>query len=183
MKYKIIPYAILIPAVLVGCVKHNNYFEESKTTKPISMPAGVRVEERESYYPVPDNTAPTTTTTPSQEPPGSHLERFKQSSNEGLSAPSWVINQPVKTAWTQVGGALHRSTYTVLDQDRSLGSYYILDTPSTHHKITQNTPIYRILLKSHGKETQMILLNQHNEPVNDEVANRILADVKKQFVK
>ena len=68
-----------------------------------------------------------------------------------------------------------------MDQDSGMGTYYLLDTGSTGNKITQATPIYRLVIKQTGKKSQLRVLNQKNRPANANIAMRILSSVKKNL--
>ena len=83
--------------------------------------------------------------------------------------------------WDKVGKALRSTPYQVLDQDVSMGSYYVLDAPSTGNKVTKATPIYRVYLKPIGDKTEILLFNQHNQPAIREVAKRIIAAIQQKI--
>lgn len=86
-------------------------------------------------------------------------------------------------AWQQVGKALQKTRYKILDQDNGLSSYYVLDTASTNNQVTEHTPIYRVHIQSTGSNSQVVLLNQANRPAESAVTQRILGAIKQQLGK
>ena len=192
---------VMSSAMLVACTSHQtDYINKSKTISAIMLPPGVSIKPEENYYPVP---ATTETTSPSIVPPGSDLQRFSpkkqvsqpqaqtQLQKQASTLTSWsqtkgggeslVLSEQQALAWKQVGGALQKTPYKILDQDVSMGSYYILDEKSTNDKITATTPIYRLVLQASGSNTDIVLLNQNNEPATPEVSKRILGALKEQL--
>lgn len=187
---------VFTSTVLTGCTYHEDqYLRESQTVKPIST-TNTKVRKGKSFYPVPNIPAQTSTEAPSLVPPDSNLQRFEKkpksaaSSNKqqfariessGKGGQSLVLAEKSSLAWKDVGKALHDTSYQILDQDPSIGSYYILDAKSTGNKITKTTPIYRVLLKSDGGNTHVVLLNDKNQPASADVSKRILKALQKKL--
>ncbi len=188
----------LLTLSLVGCSNHNkDYLKQAQTVQPIVVPEGTAVKPSASYYPivnVPANGAQS----PSLVPPGSNLDRFKNQSqaqptgsqknavasasiSRTTSGEALTLNIQPTVAWDRVGRALHQTAYKILDQDQSMGSYYVLDVVSTGGKITKTTPVYRVYLKDAGNQTNVVVLNQENRPAEKDAADRILTAVQKKL--
>lgn len=188
-------------ALLSGCANHSEtaYLKESQQVKPLQMPSGINLKDEQNYYPVQGRIAsPQSTTTPSLVPPGSDLQRFEESKNTASSAttstaaaapaslvkwsqsaegePVLVLLESQDKAWRDVGRALKATDYQVLDKDRTMSSYYILDTKATSNKITEKTPIYRVYVQADraAGTAKVSLLSEQNQPVKASVAKQIL---------
>lgn len=199
MRYLICLFSLVVAVALAGCASHSeDYIKQSKVVRPIVVPQGVAVKPGQNYYAVPLGRTQTVTTSPSLVPPGSNPQRFRhvpakpQAQQNNKTLASWMrtengqaleIAENAKTAWAHVGQALRATNYKILDRDSAMGSYYVLDTSSTDNKITSSTPIYRILLTAEGKNTQIQLLNQRNQPAPNDVSQRILGAVQQKLIK
>lgn len=199
-KFKYVtPLAILtIFTVLTGCTYHeNDYLHEAKTMHPV-LAEGMKIKKGEGYYPVPNIPTKTVAKAPSLVPPGSNLQRFQHKVKQPKKAKSrkkrfaqfekasngaqaLLLAAKRSIAWKRVGKALQSMSYQVLDQDSSMGSYYILDKKSTGNKITKTTPIYRIYLKASGSDTIVMLLNEKNKPASTEANQRILGALQQKL--
>lgn len=196
---------------LLGCAHKNDYLKESQTIPPMGVPTNIYMKPSENYYPITKGI--TVTTPPLQEPPGSDLQRFKpvkKPAQQALTQPT--VTEPVRTVqlpeaaettktyyasakesltvagsenqvWAKVGRALQHSPYQILDQDPTMGSYYVLDAVSTGNKVTQSTPIYRVYLKSENNKTQILLLDQQNQPAASDVAVRIISMLRHELAR
>ncbi|WP_423062383.1 outer membrane protein assembly factor BamC [Candidiatus Paracoxiella cheracis] len=198
MRYLIYLFSGVMALLLVGCANHNkDYIKQSKTVHTIVVPRGVALKPAQNYYPVPASTPQNISTSPSLVPPGSDLQRFNPKS-QAKSQPQKTqtlatltqtkngqvleVSEQSSVAWARVGKALRKTSYKVLDEDPSMASYYVLDATSTNNKITKSTPIYRVLLKTNGDNTQVELLNQQNQPAPVDVSKRILGALQKNLV-
>src|SRR4029077_9133281 len=95
-----------------------------------------------------------------------------------------TINYDYSQAWDKVGQALRASGYRVLQQDNSLGRYYVLDLAGTSGKLQRNTPIYQVHLIEIGTgKTQLNLLDAHNKPADGATARRILGAVQQKLAR
>lgn len=200
MSYKKMILMSVSILVLAGCAHKNAYLKEAQTVPPMVVPANIKMKPSENYYPVPG--APVIVTPPPQEPPGSNLQRFKARKNppQALAQPTvtvasqttelppvaetstirYAAAQPLMVAqsenklWVKVGRVLQHSSYQILDQDPTMGSYYVLDAKSTGNKLTESTPIYRIYLKPENDKTEILLLDKQNQPAVGNAAERIM---------
>lgn len=196
MRYIKLLTTITTIVFLGSCVKHSQGTIHSQTIVPLVVPADT-LKKRQDHYPVLN--LPSVTQPPSQLPPGSNLERFKNPSQlqwQALSSASQkkpaatqlstdeqlslIMSNNISQCWMKVECALQKTPYQIVDQDSSLSSFYIVDIKSTHDKITKATPIYRIYLKSQGNQTQVFLLNKNNQPAAKDVARRILSAIQKK---
>lgn len=195
MRYLAIITTMTMTIFFVGCARNPRYIAQDQTAHPMTIPVNTRVKQAASYYPVPNNT-PSVAQSPSLVPPGSNLQRFKNQSQRQLNSnkklatlqqnnngsPVLIVSEKQNQAWAQIGRALQKTPYQILDQDSSLSSYYVLDIESTNNKITKTTPIYRVYLKSNGNQTQVVLLNKDNQPAAKDVTQRILMAIQQKFV-
>lgn len=168
-----------------GCAKHDqDYVKQANEVKPLKMPEGVNLKDEQNYYATPEYNAKPKSV-PSLIPPGSHLEQFNSSSiksqavalnlnSDGESV--LVMDQGEETVWPKVLSALKASDYQVLDKDRTMSSFYILDVQATGNQITEKTPIYRVFLQpiANGAKTQVSLLSEKNFAVKPDVAKKVL---------
>lgn len=173
-----------------------DYMKQAQFVKPLVIPPGVNVIKEENYYGVPNVPVQPQAAGVSLVPPGSNISQYQQQSHVKNTAfhtstsltrlsngtETLIVSLPANQTWVQIGRALRLSGYQILDQDNSIYSYYILDTLSTNKKITQKTPIYRIYIKTVGNNSQVNLMNQQNQPVNLQVAQRILTTIQQQLV-
>jgi uncharacterized lipoprotein len=175
----------LMLASLGGCAKHDqDYVKQANEVKPLKMPEGINLKDEQNYYATPEYNAKPKSV-PSIIPPGSNLEQFKSSSlkthpatlnlnSDGESV--LVLDQSEETVWPKVLSALKASDYQVLDKDRTMSSFYILDVQATGNQITEKTPIYRVFLQpiASGAKTQVSLLSEKNFAVKPDVAKKVL---------
>lgn len=195
MRYLTYLFFIVMTLILTGCAHHNkDYIKQSKTVNPIVVSNGVAVKSNQNYYPVPTPTSLTQTVVtmpPSLTPPGSNPQRFQPEPQQNKPLTRWTktkngqaleITENIKVAWVHVGKALRKTDYKILDQDPSMASYYVLDAKSTNNKITKITPIYRILLRADGENTQVELLNHNNQPAANAVSERILGALQQKLI-
>ena len=188
---------LFISTGLSGCTNHNqDYIKQANEVRPLKMPEGVNLNDEQNYYATPEynakprvqpNVQPNIqpSTEPSIIPPGSNLEQFKNSSQNKQNNPIalngegeavLVMDQSEETVWPKVLSALKASDYQVLDKDRTMSSFYILDVQATGNQITEKTPIYRVFLQpiANGAKTQVSLLSEKNFAVKPDVAKKVL---------
>lgn len=185
--------------LLTGCdhipfhSKSHSYLNESAAIPPTSSAIGASIKPEDQYYPVPKiSNMALAKKMPSIIPPGSNLQRFakkkpvvsatkkvKLTTQSGQTVV--VLNEPVDKAWKDVPAALAKTPYHVLDQDRSLSSYFVLDTPETNDQITEKTPIYRLSLSPKDNETVVQLYSRNNRPVSPDVSKRILTSLANRW--
>ena len=191
MRYLKLVFSLAAVAALAGCTDHNkDYLYQSGSVDPVVSVPGAKVKKGQNYYPVPNVSSGGVQSAPSLVPPGSDFQRFKKKAQrtppkahqkvatrleknpKGL--PVLALSETQKQAWTDVGKALQKTAYKVLDQDPSMASYYILDSDTTGQRITKKTPIYRVYLKGDGAKTNVFLLDKENQPASALVAHRVL---------
>lgn len=170
------------------------YLQYAKQTHPIVIPKGIKKVKEDTFYKLPDRPIPSHATSVSLVPPGSHVLQYKkEQSKKHLTRHNkhatlgktttgenqLILAMNVKKAWIVVGKALRKSkTYQILDKDKTMHSYYILDTTATNNKITQSTPIYRLSIQEDGKQADVNIADQKNQSVASKDAMRILSAVK-----
>lgn len=202
MRYVKLVFSLAAAAALAGCASHKyDYLYHSKSINPMVSAPGATVKKSQNYYPVPNLPAGgSVRAIPSLVPPDSDLQRFKSKSKSQAQATLpvkkaslanlkqnkdgssvLVVSENINKAWADVKKALQSTPYKVLDQDSSMASYYILDSVTTGEKITKDTPIYRVTLKSEGAQTNIFLFNKTDQLVRSGVSTRILTALQKKI--
>jgi len=190
---------LLLLAVLVSAcsttgsgVHSDDYIKQSQSVHPMLIPAGVAMPKQKPYYRVPAVAVRSGNASPSLLPPGSKVLQYRASKHHvqttgkvfarlNKSATRLTLSLNAKNAWPVVGRALQKTRYQVMDKDSGMGTYFLLDTEKTGNKITQSTPIYRLVIKKAGKKSRVSVMNQKNHLVDAGVAMRILSAVKKNL--
>jgi uncharacterized lipoprotein len=161
----------------------------------MQVPPGSTVKTGENYYPVPASSA-ATMQKPSLVPPGSKMSetepQLKPLTTQGPAATqqtmqtkvtdsgkqALALNYDLNRSWLLVGKALRAAGYRILDQDKSVASYYIFDIRSKGQAISRTTPIYRVHLQTVGTATQVTVLTQTNTAAPKAVAAAILGQIE-----
>jgi uncharacterized lipoprotein len=144
----------------------------------------------ETYYPIPPvSMAPMVQ--PNVLPPGSEIARTQaqsqarvmpqRSSVVASSASAIILNSNYDQAWQQVGRALRASGYKIMQQDSSLGSYYVLDLASSGGKLKDTTPIYQVHLANKANNVAVNVLNEKSQVANTAVSSRILGAIRSRL--
>lgn len=178
------------------------YVKKAKTIPQTQMPPGMTSTNMQSYYPIPPVTEGAMDKIPNTLPPGSQAAQQRaqqqsasvsqqaaaspQAQSHSIISPaststSLVLNVGYPQAWNRVGQGLNGSGYQVLQQDRSLGTYYVLDVAGSGGKLKTDTPIYQVRLRGSGDSTTVTLSDSKNQPANPAVAARILHALKGQL--
>lgn len=185
--------AVTLVISLVGCANHSqDYVEQSGSVSSVAPAGDVKMKTGKNFYVVPGNPDVSGDVKPSLIPPGSHIEPKAEKNSKAVvnvaqwsetteGQPALILAETGDAAWKNVGRAIKKTPYRVLDKDRSMGSYYIVDSKSTDNKITKATPIYRLYLKKTGQSTQILLLDQHNHPAKSDVVKRILGALQSKL--
>ena len=192
-------FPVLIVGTLSGCTGHgmhsDDYIKQSAAVHPIVVPAGAIPPEQKAYYRVPSVSVRAHAGTMSLLPPGSNVLQYrdKAKSKNHVSAQMPVVahlengnkrlilSLNANRAWSVVGRALGKTPYQILEKDKSMKTYYVLDLRSTSNKITQSTPIYRLAIKQVGDISVVHVLNQENQPATAQMSSKILKAVQKQL--
>lgn len=191
---KIIGLFIVI-FILEGCASEQNAYLHAKYLPPTKVPQGLRtINPAQTYYPIPPvSMGPMIH--PQQFsllPPGSQSAQSQAAKIAAAqaSAPphvspvvassstSLALNMTYDASWAQVGRALRAAGIRVMQQDKSMGAYYILDLAATGGHISTTTPIYRVNLKTVGNNTTITLLDANNNSVSPGVSSRIFGRLK-----
>lgn len=201
MKKAIKLIIIFTSVLMLSSCAHMNYSQKHYqkyvgTVSPVIVPKGLALKKGEPYYQVPKITTSAPAGPVSLIPPGSKVLQYRHSKNQknqsALINSQWSYSRSGKTslklpitadvAWQKVNKALQKTPYKILDKDSTMKSFYVLDTESTDNSITQKTPIYRLFIEKSGKKaSQIAVLNRRNQPVNPDIAKRILSAIKKDI--
>jgi outer membrane protein assembly factor BamC len=101
--------------------------------------------------------------------------------------PALQINENFDRAWRRVGLSLDRTGFTVEDRDRSAGTYFVRYVPPNANKSepnlftkmfssskTQQPLKYRIVIKSQGETSTVVVMNETGAPDTSPNAQRIV---------
>lgn len=120
--------------------------------------------------------APYASTPPSKVPPGSELA-YVGTQVKG-EYPTLSIEQSLTSLWPQLGPAFSSSGYPVTLQDQKLGTIYIVDLAATDYRNLEITPIYIVHVRAVSSgSTAITVTDNHDKPLSDSVANRVLNDL------
>lgn len=173
-----------------AAVGSNTYLKKSQTIPATQIPKSVASNvPMQTYYPIPPVSMAPLAQAPSTVPPGLPMQpqptpvaSAAQPQNPVVAASSstaLVLNMSYNQAWSAVGKALRSSGYKVMQQDNSLGAYFVLDLAGTGGKLQTGTPIYQVHLKNLGDTTSVNVLDDKNQPADPAVSGRILGALKR----
>ena len=163
----------------------SDYLKYDKTDQPLKVPAGTSRKKINNFFPVPGS-APKETTAPSLVPPGTDFSKYTSSANSikpGLvvlknGKDALLLDMPKAKAWKALATALPKSGYPVLDHDKAMGAYFILDPAQTGGKTTKKTPIYLLRVYSSHAKTIVTVMTHDNTPLNTSLTQHILKNVQ-----
>ena len=170
-----------------AAVGSDAYLKKSQTIPATQIPKTVASNvPMQTYYPIPPVSMAPVMQPPSTVPPGSQQPMPLQTATvqqnsviAAFSSTALVLNMNYSQAWPAVGKALRGSGYKVMQQDNSLGAYFVLDLAGTGGKLKSDTPIYQVHLKSLGNTTSVTVMNAQNQPADPGVSGRILGALKR----
>lgn len=189
---------VLLGLCLTACsrVQRNEaMYQQAKAIPPIVVPKGATRPIQQPYYPIPKTAQLGSNTKPSLIPPGSQIQQYKaqpknqttrvakNASRMVYAQNNWSLEMPLSKsqAWSKLAHALPEAQYKILDQDRALGVFYVLDTQQTDKKITQQTPIYRLIIQPKGKAVFLSLKDKQNVPLAPKTADRVLRAIQSKL--
>ncbi len=167
----------------------NDYVSGAATVQHMDdSSAGRRAHSMGEYYPVPSH-SDLHGKPPSIVPPGSNLHTSNTKATQGKpqivklkgGSEALVMAANTQQAWSKVGKALKASGYQVLDQDSEMGAYFILDAKETQNKITKQTPILRVNLKTEDKQTSVTMASHDNGALANKVTDRVLHEIQQHL--
>lgn len=179
---------LLLAGLLNGC--QNNPLTTPKNNRDsgnlptVAMAHGL-VKNSQPLYPVPPIPVPNSPGSSDLEllPPGNLTAQLDKhitaghnpSAHAELNQNGLQMAMNSTDTWVALRSALQKEKYRVLDEDRNMMAYYILDTDSTHGKITHSTPVYRMQIHSKGTTSNVELYDEKNHSVAPVIAQRILS--------
>lgn len=186
---------------LNACTSQTSYNQKhfkryAYSVHPIVVPSDTKIVKKEPYYQLPIGAAHVQAKPVSLIPPGSNILQYQKKSHDKkqnrqsslpiskklvqskLGTEKIILSLKPAVAWEKLGEALRKSHYQILEKDKGMHSYYVLDSSKTHNKITQATPIYRVYVNAKGKYTEVGLMNHSNQPPNSKTTHRILKAIQ-----
>jgi len=210
MSYLRLLIIAIMAIVLSACAsyfgKHNNNTEAVATVPHTQVPDHLNAANLQNTYAVPPVGQTASDQPLSLVPPGSAVANADNKNNPAtpylqtapVSSPSMpanspaapqaqitnaglVVKQPYQQVWQATANALTASGYQVVEQDSSLGTYYVADKVSTGGVIKKDTPIYQVHLQANGDATQITLLNSDNQNADSANTQRILGTLRNKL--
>lgn len=181
--------------------KNETQYLRSNTTPPLQLPPGASAANIGNDYPIPPAMGPTQTV--SLLPPGSLAEKIATGqvpasvlkekpapaaptavtetaqNNSALPAAMVLVpGQSTAQIWNNIGSALKRAGYMVVNQNQKTSIYYLLDTPSTGGKVKMSTPIYQLHLHDVDGSAQATVTDNDGKLLAPVISQRILLDLQ-----
>ncbi len=181
---------------LFGIHKRQDDYLQAKTEPALKIPKGVTLTAGQQRYALPEVHNKYSNSPISELPPGSLAARkagidyglpeqpqgpryqLTQSANK---FPVLLINEPYKKAWVSVGRALRTAHYEVVREDTYVHSYFVLTPAEQKRPVTEEPPLYRVLLTSSHNKTRVAVRDEFNKDVSSSVATDILKDIELQL--
>jgi len=94
-----------------------------------------------------------------------------------------TVTPPPKT-WIILGQGIQRQRIKILNADKSLKTYYILDTFATFGRLNEDTPVYQLHVVP-GKENQsseIFIVDNQGQLINKAREKRLLTSIRKGMV-
>lgn len=182
-------------------------YRDSTVTNTLQLPAGVTAEQLADDYPVPNpelaqgssiNLIPpgslAVQIAAGQVPKSVLKEKLPEPNSAAVankSVPAKLTNTGVLSnqgqalvlaqnfdqAWDKVGSALPNAGYPIVEKDKTISTYFVLDPSVTHERVTRDTPIYQIILNTVQDTTTVMILDNSRQVVDATVSQRILSDL------
>jgi uncharacterized lipoprotein len=176
----------------------------SNATPPLQLPPGASAANMGNDYVIPPTTSQASTQ-PNLLPPDSltakvasgeispaALKKIQQTLAQSIAQnrtaptnknvqpnnPVLLLAQPTAQLWKKIGDSLNRASYTVVNQNQTMGLYYFLDTIPAYGKVTTNTPIYQLHVRSLDGGTETYVTDTNGKVIDLDTAKRILADLQ-----
>lgn len=147
-----------------------SYKNEQPIPNTVVIPQNLSSKNMQDYYEVPQPSAQAANISPTLIPPGSNIpqrpvvisqqDRIRNAESakiQGHTAAQSVAPAAVSAsfaqAWVKVGHVLQASNYKIVERDKALGTYYVIDTRSSGGKVKKDMPIYQVHLKATGNGT------------------------------
>lgn len=152
-----------------------------KVVAPVVVPKDLDSSKIVNYYPVQKLDTKGNTEITSIAPPDTNLKpatevrMSKVSVSLDAKSNKIIVDQKIAEAWVTIGRALKEAGYRIMEEDKAMNTYFVLDSKQTNDKIQKDTPIYQVQLKENGKSTDINMLNEQNEPVDSATNNRFYA--------
>ena len=169
-------------AVLCGCGKGAELSGSPKTTHPIRQGA-LNLKPAAAYYPIPPlkpGGQPANKDV-SIVPPGQNVAPIRQSTTSHTvkkTSQLLKVQGTMAQVWPKVQRALEASGYRIMDKDRELAVFYIILPTRLGKRLSSNTPIYKVQLKSSANNLVSIALLQPNGRLNQRTAMRVMQQLR-----
>lgn len=183
---KTIAWALLAVALGVGLsacaqqqadsLRHNadvSYARSADAVATVAVPASLKPMVQQDVYRVKALPA-RPIAKPSLLPPDSQLAR--DASGLVTQKGDWLVNGKLDRVWRHVGQALERSDYEILEQDKSMGLFYVWSRPQANAGASKdNQPdVVQIKVAKQPNERVLIALRDENGQVLSEKKARTI---------
>lgn len=185
-------FLLTLTTFLAGCARHHkDAYLDAAPVHPLVIPPGIRFSADQHYYPLPNSAllmAAHDRPPPSLIPPDSQILVYQEEAKvyhkrrRPVLLPVNLIDHgralqvaaPVPTVWPKVKKALLASGYEILDQDKRLLTYYVLDATVSLGQLDAKTPLYRIYLSPEQNVTVISVTDQANRPLSAKKTTTVL---------
>ncbi len=211
MRYYVSIVVVFSFILLMSCSPFSLKNKKNYETLPdLKVPHALQLQDTDPYYPVGkrvEDISGNALPAPSLVPPGSLMQQKIQSSaladasrsqttrhgahsiallqaSVGDGPVSLQVSKGLSATWKAMDRALEKTGYQVLDKDRSIHTYYILDIKNPDDELTPQTPIYEIYLQSYGAYTTVMLCKNNkcgSHAIPLAIQRRILTTIKSQL--
>jgi uncharacterized lipoprotein len=170
-----------------------SYQKAVPAERAIVIPQNLSSRTIEDYYEVPSPANEANSTTPPIAPPGSsfvqnrnvdaamvsqqdkirnaEIAKIKGHTNPAANGPK-PVGVNFSQAWVKAGHVLQASNYKIVERDRSMGTYYVIDTTKTGGKVKKDMPIYQVILKPSGNGT-LVSIMPSNQKLHNELSRSL----------
>lgn len=186
-------FAIALSACTPVSDRYGFFKDETQTYRnvkqldqPVVIPQNLSTNGVQNFYEVPGGTEVTPASNqPPLTPPGSGVQERQLSQQDKIrSAESAKIQghttlvaqagSPVTSrlsyaqSWNKVASILQSANYKIVEKDKALGTYYVVDTHASGGKVRKDMPIYQVNVRPDGNSARVSV-----SPANPSLQNLI----------
>lgn len=161
-----------------------SYQKAPPLERTVVIPQNLNARGVQDFYEVPEAGPEAANIKPPLTPPGSNIgkaptlsqqDRIRNAENAKIQGHTNIsANTPTSygigfsQAWMKVGQVLQASNYKIVEKDKVLGTYYVIDTQKTGGKVKKDMPIYQVNLKASGNST-VVSVNPGNAALQSQI--------------
>lgn len=122
---------------------------------------------------------------PSVVPPGDKISTKGGTTTTLIGSDYSVlaVQDDLSHVWNDLQRVLAKTPYSIMDQDESVNTYFIIDKIQTGGSIQRSSPIYQLVLSHHNGVTELHLVDTKHQPANYRIANRVMKSIQDNYNK